>query len=108
MTRSVVFKIETQGAVVINNGYVRAKNKDMAALEFDMRSKYAEMILYHSDDAGRPSIMMQAGEDTLHLDTTKPRDMPTVITIQGFKGWDVYMAECSRYTLRVVLIRKCD
>lgn len=97
-------RIEVQeGAPLVNHAWLHAKN--MVAIYIDMRSKRCD-VLTTGSDCGIPMVMLWAGDDALHLDETKPRNMPTVISFPDYRGWDVFSAECSRYTLSVCLIKE--
>lgn len=97
-------KVTTQGAPVPNQAYEYFRGRWVRLVEIDMQSKYCEVMATGGGPNG-PSVFLIAGTDSLHLDETKPRDAYTAIEFPEYKGWDIWTAEISRYSLRLVLTK---
>ena len=103
--KPVRITIETQGEVLVNQGYVEAEGENVVALTIDLRTKRAEMmgsIWTSSDDLA--GVMLSAGPDTLHSDESK-KGIPTEILFPDYPGYHVHCADVARYTLRVCLVK---
>jgi hypothetical protein len=91
-----------QIAVTSPTGWVRRAGRDVTVLELDLKSKYAEVEDYHTPEDEAPCVVLGVGGLTLRATRLKRF---TVVSFPEFPGWWVYMADVSRYTLRVVLMR---
>lgn len=91
-----------QIAVTSPTGWVRCAGRDVTVVELDLKSKYAEVEDYHTPEDEAPCVVLGVGGLTLRATRLKRF---TVVSFVEFPGWWVYMADVSRYTLRVVLLR---
>lgn len=97
-------KINVQGAVRVNNCHVEAKGDRVVALSIDLHSKYAKVATVGESD-GVPIILLGADENTLGLDISMGQVF-TELQFPEYTGWEIHADRCSRYTLRVCLVRR--
>ncbi len=95
--------VKHQGAPLINVDNVHVITNDMIALSVDMKSKYCEVMAYANID-GCPAVIVGTNEHSLHLNEDVEGD--TDIVFYGYEGWYVFIADISRYTLRVCLAKE--
>jgi hypothetical protein len=100
----VTLDIVSQGAPVVNDGYIHAAGADIVAIYIDLKSKRCEVVATGGGD-GIPSVWVGANEESLHLNQDADRASMTEIAFPEYDGWDVFSATCSRYTLAVCLTR---
>lgn len=95
--------IVEQGAVQVNDAWVRRRGLNVVALDVDLRSKYCEPLMSCGTD-----LWVHAGEHSLHLDETKDRHDATRIRFDAFPAdkWDMHAVQISRYTLEIVFVRR--
>lgn len=105
MTPTPVEIIE-QGAPIVHadSAYVAHRGDSIAAIVIDLESKRCE-VQDNSHD-GQLHLYFYAGEDSHPLKEDVARDVPTGIALPEFAGWRVWLAEVSRYTLRVCVARE--
>jgi hypothetical protein len=97
-------EIVTQGAVRVNQGHVFIKHDDIVCVYIDLHSKRASV---NSTSSGSiPCVHLEAVEETLHVDESKPRELLTVLKFPEYAGWDIFSAKVSRYTLSICLIKR--
>lgn len=99
-----VCKVIHQGAMVINHGYIYEHSENICAIAIDMKSKRGEVIGDGMDN-GIPSVIIGANEESLKLHKTKPKDSMTEIEFPNHKGFTVWSAQISKYTIRVCLVK---
>ncbi len=98
------FVISLQGAAQANHGVVY--DGELIAIYIDLKSKYCKVDTWGSDD-DVPMVMILVSEHTPehHILMGTQADDFTQIDFPDYRGWKVMMADCSKYTLRVVLSR---
>lgn len=95
-------ELVTRGAVVVNFGHVIKRRPGLRVYEFDLRTKYADVVGY----VGRYGVMLGATEHSLYVDRGVPRGRYTTLALPRLGGrWEL-IATCSRYTLTVVRWRR--
>lgn len=93
----------TPGEIVVNDGWeVPGEYK---VISFDLKSKYAEVLSWGSDD-GYPVVYLWAAERTLKTNEAM-KDIPTEIKLKDYRGWDVLGTDVGRYSLTIFL-EKCN
>ncbi len=94
-----------QGAPRVNVGGVRivSKSKDSVLLSVDMHSKHCETAGWYSSDDGQPVIVIGRTAHSLNLNQSASVD--TDVLFSEYKGWDIFLAEITKYTLRVCLVK---
>lgn len=100
------YRVIRQGAPIINSGNIIRKSKNIVLLEIDLKSKYCEVDCLFKDDEGNFGIHIGTTKHSIHLNTGVKKDEPTVIEFSNSNGWGIYLANISRYTLRICLIRE--
>lgn len=99
---NVEIKIVDQGSIVVSHAYATLVTKDVALINVELVSKYADVIGGFNDNY--PGILLDAKEVTLYTHTDE--EGITAIIFPQFKGWDVFCAEKPyRSTAKVVLVR---
>jgi len=105
MTRPEVRLTITPGVARVSFAYLAHSSPDIACIEIDMHTKRA--VVDGGESGGEfPVVCIGADDETLHLDTRATTD--TRVSFPDYPGWDVFLAECTRYTCRVVLVRPVD
>lgn len=101
-----------QGAVDVNSGAIVNQSEDIVCIVIDLRTKRAECNSYFTDiDNGLsvPGVMLVSNENTIHLNCNHDANAPTLVYFPQFAdsagSWSVFMAEVTRYTLKVVLTK---
>lgn len=96
-----IIKVTHQGSPAVNTDSVYWKKYDeVILLTIGMRSKYCEILGQGPDNM----ITIVANERSMHLMDGVDRDEPTDIELTGYnEGWRIFLAEISRYTLRICL-----
>jgi hypothetical protein len=102
----VPIEIRRQGRPIVNaeSAYIAAGGVGCAAIYIDMRSKRCEVFGTGSDFDDVPTVDVEAVEGSLHLDESKEPEEWTEIAFPTYKGWRVFSASASRYTLAICLI----
>ena len=97
-----MIKTEEQGAPIVNvdNVSIRKQCKDVVLLEVDLASKCCEVFTHSGKD-----IFISANDFSSHLSENVEREKMTVISLVGYEGWEIFLAEIARYTLRICLTR---
>jgi len=103
------FKVIQQGKPAVNTAppHVTAQGENFIAFEIDMRSKWCEVDSICSDSDGMISVCIGTTDRSCNLNDS--RECPwTEIQFpdHNCNEWDIFTAQCSRYTLRVVLIKR--
>ena len=101
--KTPLFSIKAQGGPRVNAGNIVAEGKNVVALSVDLHSKYCE-VGWVGSDKGTPIVGITRTERSLGLEKGK-KDQVTELIFPTFKGWEVWSANCSRYTLRVCLVK---
>lgn len=102
--RPVKIKIDHQGGPRVNMGYVEASGPRIAAIVIDLHSKRCEVYSTGCDDCGCPVIDVIGGSEGLHL-KKGVEDRLTEVSFPGFKGFSVFSASITKYTLWVCLTK---
>ncbi len=95
-------KILNKGAIISNYAYIQMQSENIVAIGIDLKSKYPDSIGIGED--GMPCVSLFDGEDTLYIDN-KLKGIGTTIGFPEFKGWAVWTAHCSKYTVYICLIK---
>jgi hypothetical protein len=92
------------GSIAVNadTAEVCERGPRIVAIEVDLKSKRAGIYTEGTADSGIPVVWLERTDETLHPTRLK---RPTCVSFTDFKGWRVYLAEVSRYMLRVVLVK---
>lgn len=98
--KKVQIKVIEQGAPVVQLAWLVLKTKNFAAFEVDMQSKWCEVDCSGGVD-NLPMVSIGTNSRSTYL--SYDGNQATMIGFPEFPGWDVWVAECSRYTLRVCL-----
>lgn len=98
--------VAEQGAVIVGSAYVLREGTDMVCITVDLRSKYVDPPSVIISTDAPPQLLLSAGERTLNLDVSKPRDSITFVDFPDkYTGWSVFALDGpGRYTLQVVLV----
>lgn len=104
--REIKTVITHQGAVKANpGGIVYRESADIACICVDLETKYARMGGTFSGGGDPPGVVLSATEDSIHMDPAHDRDSMTFIQFPEFQGWTVFVAEVSRYTLALCMLK---
>lgn len=87
------------GEVVVNDVHLVIDYPDVKIWEVDLASKYAEIFAFTGD-----GVLLRANERTLYVDKSLP-GVPTALINDLNDTW-VTIAECARYTCRVVAYQR--
>lgn len=101
--KSIKMKI-TKGALRINRGYIWKKGKDITLLLVDMHSKRGDIIAY-GEENNAPELIIGANKDSLYLNNKLSHNSLTNIIFPELKGWTIIMANISKYSIYVCLIK---
>ena len=99
--KPVKLEIEV-GQILVNHAWVLQSSRNIALIEIDMASKYAELSAT-GESMGIPSIFFTANDATLH--DNKDSKKYTIVRLPKYEGWSIFCAECSRYTARITMHR---
>lgn len=95
-----------QGAVIANHAVIVAKNKNLAAIHIDLKSKYCEGHGASIDD-GVPVVYLEATKESIKLKKGVSILFDTIVSFPEFKGWKMFSAtRAGRYTINVTLIKE--
>jgi hypothetical protein len=98
-------KIEViKGIVKVNRAIIYKKGRNVCAIIVDLNTKWGTVEAYGGDD-GCPLICVGADEGTLHADRRFSKDHYTQIILKDFKGWNVFDAGITKYSLHICLTR---
>lgn len=89
----------SDGQIVVNHGWKVIDRPEVKVWEFDLHTKYAEVIAYANGDDSF-EVLLGKTERTLHLG-----DGPEWTSVTFPYGGMSTVAEIGRYTLRVVAYR---
>lgn len=89
------------GEIQLHYALLVVDDQHAKAWNVDLHSKYAQVLSCDYDDDGRPQVLVYAVGRTLRLNESL-RGMPTRITLTSLNDSWQLMAECLRYTLRIV------
>lgn len=99
-----------QGAplVNINSVYIVKSGPGFIAAEIDMRSKWCVAGFTIGGPDGELGFGLVATDRSSNLQEGADLNLPTEITLTKFnsKEWDLFTVECSRYTVRIVLVQR--
>lgn len=103
------FKIIQQGKPVVNPNppCVVAQGEKFIALEIDMRSKWCEVESTCSGSDGSLSLCVGITDRSCHLDDSQEEPWTEIMfPDHNANEWDIFLAACNRYTIRVVLTKR--
>lgn len=100
---AVKINVRMQGGIRVNSGFILEKSNSVVAIGIDMASKRGDVTGIISED-NIPGLLLDANEASLHLQNGKENES-TEISFPQYKGWEVYCASISRYTLKICLIK---
>lgn len=102
-------KIVRQGPPVVNTDavWIVKQGDGFIAAEIDMRSKWCVIDSTFCSD-GQLGFSISSQERSCHLKEDEDKDGWTEVLLEDFscKEWDIFTVECSRYTVRLVLVRR--
>lgn len=104
MNKPVKTNIDTQGAAIINDGFVIAEGENIVAFEIDLKSKHAFVSGQGANCNNFPCLYIGAYEDTLHINKDVNLNMWTEISFPEYQGWTVWCADLAKYTLTICLV----
>lgn len=103
--KQIKIKTLNQGKPIINHGVEFVKTSKMILLVVDLESKYC--VVSATGGGDYPSVFIDSTNDSLHLKKLKRGENPlTLIEFPEYKGWMCWMAEISKYTLSVLLLKQ--
>ena len=103
--QDVAIRITEQGCVRVNAAHLHRAGNGIVAVYVDLHSKRAVLSYTGSGYEDPPSVTLEADENTLHLDESKPRESTTTFDFPEYPGWRVFAADGpGRYTLAVCLV----
>lgn len=105
-TKEIEFKIENQGAPIINYAYIFEQTNNIVLIGVDLKSKYCEIDCTTGGDNEPIGVYISAGKETIRLNKDVDKEEPTKIIFPEFIGYDIFALSLSRYTLKVCLIKK--
>lgn len=102
-------KIVRQGPPVVNvdNVWIVKHGDGFIAAEIDMRSKWCVIDSTFSGSDGQLGFTIATTEGSCHLKEDATEEGTTAVLLENFNGteWDIFTVECSRYTIRLTLVR---
>jgi len=102
MNKEIV-RVLDQGAPVVNcHGVSEIIKENIVLLEIDMRSKNCEVKAY----ANGPSVFIGSTEYSVDLNENGDPDEWTWVDFPKYNGWEIFLSDISRYTLRMCLINR--
>lgn len=90
----------TDRAAIVPYGY----GEGVVAIVVDLDSKRCDVQNDDFGEDGAPRVWIRATDISLHL-TEYATNKYTIISFPEFAGWTVWLADISRYTLRVCLVK---
>jgi len=103
------FKVILQGKPLVNHAqpHIAAQGETFIAFEIDMLSKWCEVDSICSDSDGSLSVCVGVTDRSCNIDDSQESPW-TEIQFPDHKcdQWGIFMAECCRYTLLVVLTKR--
>lgn len=94
----VNLEIGHQGAMVINDAFIVGAGDNVLAVEVDMKSKYGRIGSFGSDNR-IPLVYVWATEESIGI--RGDREEPTRVSFPSLKGWGVFAARLSKYTISI-------
>jgi hypothetical protein len=102
----VDFKIKKVGAPIVNNGYIKEVGKNVIAIELDLRSKWCDVEGFYGGNDEPCGIHIGTNIKSVSLNENVSRFEPTIIEFPDFVGWDIFLTDINKYTLKICLIKK--
>lgn len=100
--KTIPVEVTEQGRPLVNTdkgAHVIAESADVLLIVVDMASERCEVGATATGSGCAPEIFITCNEDSLHLGTEG--DNCTALRFPTLVGWDIFCAECSRYTLSI-------
>lgn len=94
-----------QGRVRVHGLSVFRSTEDIALLEIDLHTKYADILSYSIDHEGMIEIMYEDTEYSLFIDEDQEPGSLTIVRLSEYKGWSVYSMNHSRYSTTIALFK---
>ena len=108
IAKSIDFTVTHQGGVLVNTGYIEKESDSIICAYIDLRSKYCEPCGVCDADDG-PELMIglsERSEKACGSINTHNKDAGIVIKFTNHRGWSIFNATISRYTVAITLIKK--
>lgn len=104
--KTAEIQIAQQGAVRVNSALIFREASNIACIDLDLHSKYADVIAYQDQNSEYPTLCLLANEQTLYWDKTQPREKMTIINLVGFPKWKLYLYDTATISdsVRLVII----
>ena len=103
-------KIVRQGPPIVNTDavWIVKQGDGFIAAEIDMRSKWCVVDSTFPGSDGQLGFSISAQERSCHLKEDEDKDGWTEVLLEDFscEEWDIFTVECSRYTVRLTLVRR--
>jgi len=104
-----IISVTHQGAPIVHTDSVIEKVcGDIATLTIDMESKYCQVVAYSVSKDGYPVIIIGTTKMSSQILEGANRTAGTDVELGEYKGWGIFLADISRYTLRVCLVKGDD
>lgn len=91
-------KIISQGGAIIESCSVVHSESDVIVLLLSMKTKYCDVLGSCND----PGVIIGISEYSIHIGEN--REM-TEVSFPRYRGYEVVLADCSRYSCYVVLMK---
>lgn len=95
-----VYSVTRQGPFVVSDFPVY-KVKKLEGIIIDCVTKRGEITCFSGSEKNVPGLMVELTVDSVHYDK-KSKEPWTHIEFPKYKGWNIFSAEISRYSLHVV------
>lgn len=97
MSDKPIYKIASQSKPIINMAWIDIKRKGIALVGLDLKSKYCEVGAFvHGNDL--PCLSIETTPASLYLLEGESLEDWTLVEFPAFKGWQIRVAEISKYT----------
>ena len=93
-------KVIDQGDPALNEATVRTRHDDIVYLSIDLKTKHCSIVSFCNNVDGVPGFFLTTTEHTPVIGETSKW---TTCSLPEFVGWQIEMAECVRYTVRLLL-----
>lgn len=101
LTKGSVVTSREQHKGCPNRAYIMKRSPNIILCLIDLATKYAVVEGF----VNGIDIVLGFDENTIHRRMGNYRNKSTVISFPDSKGWEVWLAECSRYSVKVVLAK---
>lgn len=94
-----------RGAVIVNDATLSYAASDIVCIDVDCTTKRPTYDGTITGGGEPPAVCLGADAGTLFTDEEWSRVDTTVVTFKDYRGWRVFAAEVSKYTVHVVLVK---